>query len=420
MSQPTGCEQPALNVRTTLIALVLVLAPVSRFLVIVDDREGGDYALHTVIFAVDVALVALVVVQVRHMRTALRSWRNHLAALAALILAGLLVPGFVAHPSDRGVAAILRLVGVACLATALPQLDGLARRVVLTTAGGVAAASGTVAIAQRFIEGPVGLSALGESRAAVQDIVGGTAPFGLFVHPYVQAGWAVVCGLGFAALILRPLAGAPPRWLTVLAVAPIGLTMTRSAVLGAASALVFVIALALRRSTRASALFALALVVATGTGFAWNARAWVGRSEQTFASSSPSNLRGALFLQGQGLLSRDPVLGVGPGNYVLALTKRPDLVRLHPQTPRPVHNVPYLLVVEGGLVALPGVAVLIAGLLLQAAKGGLAGCAVLGAVAPFLLLDHFVWSFPQGIVLGGLVLGVLDLCASEAPAAIVG
>jgi hypothetical protein len=420
VTEQTAKEDRSIDPRALTICLVLALAPFSRALLVVDNRPGEDYAKHTLVFAVDLALAGIVVQQMARLPQIVRAWRTHAAAVAALALAVSLTPGLLAHPGDRGVAAVLRLIGVVAIASALPQLGTPERRLVACTAATVLAVSAVVAIAQLATGGPVGLQAVGEDAAGVLPILAGRAPFGLFVHPYVEAAWAVVVGLGLAGLLLRPRHRfTAPLPLVALGLAPLGLTLCRSAVLAALAGGVPLLYLALRTADRRRALVVIGgLTLAVGAAVVWNADGWLSRADNTVSSGDPGALRGSLFRQARGLLEDDPIVGVGPGNYVLALQERPDLKALNPQPPRPVHSVPALVVVEGGLVALPGVLLLIAAIMWQARRAGAVGWVLVGSFAPFLLLDHLAWSFPQGLVLTGLWLGLLDLVAvSEPPGA---
>ncbi len=159
-----------------------------------------------------------------------------------------------------------------------------------------------------------------------------------------------------------------------------------------------------RRWTVAAAALALSL------GVILNLSGWVSRAGQEAGSvDALSSGRGALLRQAWPLLSENPLVGVGPGNYVLALSERPDLVALSTQSPRPVHLTPLLLVVEGGLLAVPALAALALAIGRACRRGGAVAVAVTLAMVPFLALDHLAWSYPQGILLTGIWLGVLDL-----------
>jgi hypothetical protein len=155
----------------------------------------------------------------------------------------------------------------------------------------------------------------------------------------------------------------------------------------------------------------VAAAMATAVGIALDLSGWASRASETTAGSGAdvTNNRGQLFEQAWGLLQDAPALGVGPGRYVEALVERPDLVKLATQEgSRPVHLVPYLVLVEGGLVVLPALLFLAWATLTQTWRAGVLGVGVTLAVLPFLLLDHLNWSYPQGLLLSGLWLGMLD------------
>lgn len=409
-----GGDRRAWTGRTLAACAAIVLAPVSRTLARIDDRAGGSYAQHTIVFAVDVALAVLAVQAARDFRSVVGRWRDHACALSAALLVVGLLPGFAAHPTDRGAAALLRLLAVAALASLLPRLPDLELRVVLTTIAAVVGASAAVAAAQRVRHHAVGLGALGEDSVGVLDIGSGVAPFGLFVHPYVMAAWALVLGLGLVGCGLLSRRWRTPLALALVGLVPVGLSLGRSAALGAVLAIPFLLWLGLgssprRRSVATAGAALLALLV----GVLWNLDAWTGRVGGTVSSPDPSTERTVLASQAIGLLRPSPVVGVGPGNYVLALDRRPDLQRLSRQSIRPVHDVPLLVVTEGGGVVAPFVILLAVAVAWQAWRGGPFGMMITACYAPILLLDHLAWTFPQGLVLTGLWLGMLDLAAAH-------
>jgi len=122
-----------------------------------------------------------------------------------------------------------------------------------------------------------------------------------------------------------------------------------------------------------------------------------------------SSGRGALLHQARELLQGHLLTGVGPGRYVMALSQQPRLVALSSQSPRPVHVTPFLLVVEAGLLVVPALVLLAVAIGRACRRGGVAAVAVALAMLPFLALDHLAWSYPQGLILTGVWLGVLDL-----------
>jgi hypothetical protein len=376
---------------------------------------GGEYQVRWVLLASDLVLGLVVLTQLRAVRE-LGSDRRHRCALAAAGLAVSLLPSLAVHPSARGGAAVLRWIGVAMVALAVGRLAGPARTFVLTTFAGVTAAQVAVALAERAAEGPIGLRSLGEPAA--YEIGGRYASTGLTIHPYVLAAW---CALGGAVLLAAAArTERPPGWLSVAAAVPFagpGLTMSRTGAL----AVVLVLAafgVAARHRPRLR-LLVIGAVTAAALGVVLDLSGWLNRAAESAPAATPeasaplTSHRDELLRQAWGLFRQDPVLGVGPGRYVEALDRRPELVKLATQRPsRPVHLAPYLVLVEGGLVVLPALAFLAWAVTTRSLQGGAPGVGVGVSLVPFLLLDHLNWSYPQGLLLTGLWLGALDQLAA--------
>ena len=371
--------------------------------------DEGDYQRRWVFFASDLGLVAVFVTQLGAMRSLRADWRRHPCASAALALGLSLLPALAAHPSGRGVAAILRWLCVVALARGIVKLSNTGRILVLGSFAGATAFQVAVALAERAVDGPVGLGSLGEPGALL--IGGRYASSGVTVHPYVLAAW---CTLGAATLLAAVIrTERPPPALVVSPLLPlvgVGLTMSRAG----AVAVLFVLgsfAAASFRSQRLRVVL-LAAIAATALGVGVNFSGWANRAGGTVRAKTASDVtsnRTQLLRQANGLIDQDPILGVGPGRYVDALEERPDLVRRATQRPsRPVHLVPYLVLVEGGLVALPALVLLGWAVLRQTWRAGATGVMITLSAVPFLALDHMHWSYPQGLMLTGIWLGALD------------
>lgn len=392
-------------------AVVLVVSATTVVLAAVDSRAGDDYQLHTLLLGSDLALLVLAVVAWRVLPAAVRAWRRHACALAGLALGLAMVPGLLANPSDRGVAALLRLAGVLALALAVGSVGRDGRRLVLGALAVVTLTHVVVAVAERANGGPVGLGALGEPGA--HEIGGRFASTGMAVHPYVLAAWCVVAGtVLLAAWRRRSPSGGLLRVAGVAAFGAVGLTMSRAGAVAAALALAALAALLLRRRPldRRWLLTVAAAGVALAAGVVANLSGWISRAGQ---GGDVTSGRGDLLRQAWPLLGDHLLAGVGPGNYVLALSERPELVALSVQSPRPVHVTPLLLVVEGGLLVVPALLLLALAVARACARGGAATVAVTLAMVPFLALDHLAWTFPQGLVLTGVWLGALDLLSQR-------
>lgn len=401
-------------------AVALVLSATTVVLAQVDSRPGPNYQLHTILFGSDLALLALVVVAAGGVRAAIRSWRRQACGVAALVLGLSLLPALLASPSDRGVAAVLRWAGAVALALSLGSVRRDGRRLVVGAVAGVTLAHVAVAVAERINGGPVGLGRLGEPPA--YEIGGVYASTGLTVHPYTLGAWCAVAGTALLAVERRRGGtSAPVRFAGVAAFLGIGLTLGRSGALAGGLALAALGWSAWRSRDRAWRRTVLLAGAALAVGVLVNLPGWISRSGESSAPGvdAVSNGRVALLRQAWTLLRDNFPEGVGPGRYVLALVERPDLVALSSQEPLPVHVTPLLVLVEGGLFVLP--ALLLLGLAIgrSCLRGGATAVALTLAMAPFLALDALAWVYPQGIVLTGVWLGVLDLLGrrdDDAPA----
>ncbi|CAA9231185.1 MAG: hypothetical protein AVDCRST_MAG76-1250 [uncultured Acidimicrobiales bacterium] len=414
--KPTQVENradPSPTATSLAVALVLALSATTIALANLDSRPGRDFQLHTILLASDLALLALIGIGVGGLRVAIRSWRSHACVLAALALGLSMMPAALVNPSDRGAAALVRWSGAVALGLAVGSARRDGRRLVVGALALVTLAHVSVAFGQRAAGGPIGLDALGEARS--HEIGGLYASSGLTVHPYVLAAWCAVAGTALLALQRRrPAAGGLTTVAGIAAFAGIGLTMSRAGALGAALALA-VLSLSTRRprdrrwrAPAAGAAAALAL------GALVNLSGWISRAGQASGSvDAISSGRGALVRQAWALLRDDLLTGVGPGRYVLALVERPALVELSSQSPRPVHVTPLLLVVEGGLVVVPALILLVLAVVRACRRAGATATAVALAMVPFLALDHLAWSYPQGMVLAGVWLGVIDLLSQR-------
>ena len=173
------------------------------------------------------------------------------------------------------------------------------------------------------------------------------------------------------------------------------------------------VALAVRSPrTRAAALtvMAAALIGAGATALVAS-DGWVGRAEEASTGTNLDRGRGELADQALALIRKHPVLGVGTGRYVLAVEADGDVAARSARILQPVHAVPLLLVAEAGVFGLVALVVLAIALVRSAMRGGLAGWALLVAYAPFLLLDHFPATFPQGLVVTAAWLAALEVVA---------
>ena len=364
-----------------LLAFTLALLPTTA--IFGPDPVGADADRAAWIFSSDLPFLALAVVA---WWTASRQrWVLALAAVAAVALA--------VHPTLRGGFVVLRVLALAVL------IAVAVRHARLVTIGLVAATTlqVVVALAQKVAGGAVGLELFGELDEPYEVIGGALAPQGTTAHTYVFA----TLGLVTAAWVVRERSSWAPPALAVSLI-PVGLAISRAALLGALAMLAF--ATLERVGWRKVAAGAAGLLLAMAVQ--WDG--WVGRAEQVTNATTEAEVtteRGGLISDSITIIRRHPIAGVGPGQYVDAVYEHGTPGR----QAKPVHNVPLLVTAELGIVG--GIVFL----LWLCRVGVRAGNAVpFLAVAPMLLLDHLLWWFPQGLLLLGLWMA--SLSSERAPA----
>ncbi|MCU1450515.1 MAG: hypothetical protein JWP02_2685 [Acidimicrobiales bacterium] len=403
-----------------LLMLVILLMPFP--VVLVKFTAGSrSYDYQAILFPSDLPLMLLTLAMLPRVVARARTRTLGAAGWLVLALTSWLLVSFAFHPSARGVADLVRLAGVLAMIVAVIDLKKAGERaIVLASMGGVAIFETVIATLQLIRHAPVGLNALGEFKDPFWLFGTASAPQGTIVHPYILAGLALVAAFTLAIATSRTrertllLAAA-----TALAVAPLGFTYSRAGVLGFGVAVLIVATGLLRgRATRA---WYLPAVIALCVGAAipalvWNS-GWVSRTKQSVSARSGSQLstdRGRLIREADGLIADHPIVGVGPGRYVIALRDRYDEEgKKHAGVFKPVHNLPLLLAAEGGIPAGLAMTLLLLVVGWQAFRSGPWALALYVAYLPFALLDHFPYSFPQGLIITGFWLGVLNLLAGE-------
>ena len=420
--------------------LAIVTILVMPFLVVLkgwgDPTLGSFY--NTLIFPLDLAFAGLLLASVPSIVRLTKARGEGFGATGWSAMTLVLSLAWLVHPSVRGAVTLLELWGTAALAFTVTEMLGTElSSVILIAIGGVAVTETCWAGAQRIVGGSLGLHRLGESGHPLYRFGAALAPMGSLVHIYVLAGLSLVAGGVLAWQATR--SARPAGWLVGAgaAIAPVGLTYSRAGAIGL-TYLVAALALTALRPARSGPGRARLIAAATALliGFAvpaavWN-DGWRARSAQTTQAlqtqhapglpassgttpSAPS--RGADLTTDRGRLINEAVTllrahlwtGVGPGRYILALRDRfhaePD-----PRVGmfKPVHNVPLLVAAEGGLLAGVITVSLLVAVGCRALRSGGVALSLYLAYLPFILLDHFPYYYPQGLVVTALWLGVLD------------
>jgi hypothetical protein len=414
-SERTSTGSTGRELQVLVAALVIVLMPFPVILTMLSRHQGG-YDFQALVFPSDVACAALVVV------CAGRIWRDArrlgpvLTTLGVLLV--LLVLAFVVHPADRGLLNLVRYAAALALAWVFAttrertERDLLVGAVVLT-----AALQSILAFVQLIHRGNVGLAALGEFSEPFNIFGRDTlAPQGTMVHIYLLAGLALIASTVAVGMWLRT---STKLWLVAAAVcvAPVAVTYSRAAIVGFVAVLVALVAVAAVRRRPAAVAGAAVLAVTVGALIlvwpdGWTQRVSTARTGRR-SIDTLSTGRGHLMRQAAHLIADAPVIGVGTGRYVMELRDRHEDPKPSGGVLKPVHNVPLLAGAEAGVGALIAVVVLLLLLGVRAWTAGPPGVIVYLAYLPYTQLDHFPYSFPQGIVMTGIWVGVIELLARE-------
>jgi O-antigen ligase len=397
-------------VRTVLLALTIVF---SMFPVVVAGipRDNEYIFAKVVLFVGDVPALLLAIIALPLMLGSLRA-RPRLrvpVAWAALIAVELIA--FIVHASAEGVQTLLRLLtALAIIVTVATLRSPVERATVVGCLAGIAALQGILALAQIAHGGPLGLSWLGESPALMAGGRQGQliSPEGTMTHPHMLASLAVLTGTIVAAQVVRAWPAVPWSVAEAIALAPAGFTYARTALAGVGAAAIIYLrgAIASRPGYRVAL---LALVIGFGVPALIGLDGWGRKTDDvTFA-----NGRDELTAQALLLIKADPLIGVGPGREMQALralqARSPEQVTLL----NAVHDVPLTVAIEAGIPGLAAVALLLVVAGYRALRGGGQSLAIFVGYMPFVLLDHFPYSYQHGLVLTAVWLGAIELFASR-------
>jgi hypothetical protein len=314
------------------------------------------------------------------------------------LVTAVMVVSFGIHPSILGAQILLRMAGVAAAAVAVGSLASHERVLVLASLSAVALAEVVIAWLQIAVGQPLGIP--GEVPAPFE--LRGTVPLprGTLWHGYVLAALGMTC----AGLVLRH--GLASRtwipWIVVagLTIQPVGMSESRGVLLGFVAA-VAALWWAARSSTRYRwAILALVLGAAIPAAILRDGWLWKATPEQILYSDD----RVTMLEQSSALIAEKSFFGVGPGNYkAAARALMPDAKFI-----QPVHDLPLLLMAEGGVLAGALAIVLLAALAASAWRGGPDAIALLFLFLFFTIFDSHPYVTAQGAVLLGMWIGGID------------
>ena len=385
--------------RTLGAALALLWTPLSVTLAAIDLPEGG-----WVFSLLDLALLLLVVSWVANKLMARSPRRAELASglLTLLMLAAIASASLAGQVT--GWVVVLRGLGAIVLGATIAASHGERRAVILVAFVFTSATQSLIGIIQMVLGRPLGLQPYGELRRLFE-VTEVATPTGTLLHPYWLAGLCCLA-VGVTSATYFHRRRYPVALVAGLMCIPVGLSLSRAALLG----IVPLLLLVAWRSIRLPRLLPLlaALIVGFGGSVAVTADSWLGRVDETL---SPSHDLGGTGVGGRLMLAREGIaltrrnfwLGVGPGNYEAAAEKQ-----LGPGYSGEIsHTAPLLLAAELGAPAGAAFMLLILAAARRAIRGGVAPTCIFVSFLPFVALDAFSYSRPQGLVLTAVWLGTV-------------
>jgi hypothetical protein len=406
-------ERPDVELGSVLAAAALILSAFPVVAIGFSDRPG-PYFVQTYLFWSDLPLIALGLLRL----PALGRWllaRRLDVVTAAIGLVGALTVAWAFHPSLRGGLQVMRFLGVAAAVLSVGRAGLTGRRLLVGTLAGFTVVQVGVALLQRLKGGPVGLGALGELSDPLVAIGGAEAPQGTLIHPYLLAGLAMVTIAALGAVALRqPKRVAACAGVAAVAAVAVGITYSRTGLLAVVAAMAVLAAgVASPRTRRPALALLVAVVVGSGATALLASDGWVGRAKEASTGTNVTRGRGELADQAFAVIRSHPLVGVGTGRYVLAVEEDEKVAGRSTRELQPVHAVPLLLIAEGGALATAALILLAMALARTALRGGLGAWLLLVAYTPFLILDHFPVSFPQGLAMTAAWLGALHALILE-------
>jgi O-antigen ligase len=313
---------------------------------------------------------------------------------------------FAIHPSADGVTTVLRLVTTLGIIVTVAGLARPADRAILSGALAlIAIAQLAIALAEIQRGGSLGLAILGESPSMYAGGRNGqlVSPEGTLTHPHILASLAVLAAVVIGAHAIGSRRPVPWAIAEALAIVPAGITYARTALAGVVLAAVVLARGAIARRPGYRAVL-VALVVGFGVPAVIGLDGWGRKTDDIAFANGRDQLTG----QALTLIAAEPLTGVGPGRQLAALqelrARTPEQVPLLVE----VHSVPLAVGVEAGVGGLAIVTLLLVVAGYRAYRGGLAALAVYIGYLPFVLLDHFPYSFQSGLVLTAIWLGTIE------------
>ena len=337
----------------TLLIAVIVTAPI--FVVLGHYPSYGTWSYRPYFTVVDVMLVALTGTRLVPTLRGLAKDRSAATARALAALWVSLAIAFMIHPGAFGAATLVRLAAIITMTYMIGRANRQQLAVVTTTLVAATAFEAVVCLLQKITGHALGLAILGEFGSPFNPVGKHLAPTGTIFYPFPLAGLGLVTASIAIAAAVRGIVRT--RVAVVGAMAGGVLVGLSFSVAGALSALALlacgVVALVVDRSVarRILAVGLLAFAIGLAGAGAMDPGGWVFKGERsTQGVEAAGNGRVGMLREAAAMVRRWPITGIGPGNFMPVRDAHPEIKALASE-PQPVHMVPLLIVVEGGILA---------------------------------------------------------------------
>ncbi|MEA3501379.1 MAG: O-antigen ligase family protein [Actinomycetota bacterium] len=392
--------------RTPLAAITDVLVAVVVFMI----PLLSAYILHgrgSLVWALGIApILTLSIVIAPRVPRLLMDDRRSPAMWALLAIPGLMAIAVLFHPSVDGVLAVLYATAASAVGFAVSDMSRSQTRRFVAAPLLITITIQAVLAAVQLWTGSGVVPGFAGSDVIVRVIDGVARPQGTMDHVYGLAALGLL-GLGTWIAIRRERDPSNPFMLLAIGAssALLALTFSRAGFIGIITIVVALAFMAIR-GDRGAALLAGVIAAAYLITMLATFSSWAARAEHSLAEDLDDASLGRLTLTRQAgmLIREEPLVGVGPRQYVPTLKARGWIDERYPFV---AHTYPLTFAAENGLPA----GLVVAGLLLwlgvAAIRAGPGAGIMWASLLPLLLFDVLHYMYPAGQVMLGLWLGVL-------------
>lgn len=393
-------SRPGRTVRESPVEIALLIMTAVGMTIlpyVVVGRDRGVWQFGATLAFVDFAAFGLTALVGPRYLARLRRRELHTVEWGGLAFFTILAATFTLHPSARGLVLLGRFGACLAIASYLTTTSNRNRLVLVRWLGIASVAQCVIAVLQRSTRAALGLGFLGETLYPFRP--GYPVPTGTMRDPYPLAGFGLFVAALFGICLLQGWIRGRFAWVVLVSGGVLtGLSGSRAAMITLALIVCSLVVSSPRRGAFASALIAVGFVACAIPSH----QLWLGRTHVVTSKGTEdvSNGRSALTEQATGLIRRNPLVGVGPGNYSTAVRAVPELAKKSPAGGiLPVHNMPLMAVAESGALVVAPMLFVFAAVAHTALRNRFRWLPAVASIVPYLMLDLVFWFYPEGLLM---------------------